>query len=115
MVPGRYAGVVAGSWRSGELPLAVVTVPSGYLAGGRSGVFVDEGGFRHLGALDGVEGRQGSLLGPPGYQGLVMDFNVPDPTPDSCGDEPFHWVDEMGGSQGAGPARMSGSGSSPPE
>ena len=137
VVPGRYAGVVGGSSRSGELPLAVVTVPSGYLAGGASGVFVDEGGFRHLDlwtvskvvrdpcsgpvytdpgptvqeladaltALPVWESTKPKPVTVGGYQGLVMDFNVPDPTPDGCGDEPYHWVDEMGGTQGLGPGK----------
>jgi len=136
-VVGRYAGVVAGSSRSGELPLAVVMVPSGYLAGGASGVFVDEGGFRHLDlwtvskvVKDPCSGPVYTDPGPSvqdladalaalpvwkstkpkpvtvgGYSGLVMDFDVPDPTPDGCGDQPYHWVDDQGGSQGIGPGK----------
>jgi hypothetical protein len=137
VVPGRYAGEFPSTTRSGEGPLAVVTVPSGYLAGGASGVFVDEGGFRHLDlwtvskvvedpcsgpvytdpgpsvqdladaltALPVWESTEPKPVTVGGYQGLVMDFNVPDPTPDGCGDEPYHWVDEMGGSQGLGPGK----------
>ena len=40
-----------------------------------------------------------------GYNGLVMDFDVPDPTPSGCGDQPYHWVDDQGGSQGLGPGK----------
>jgi len=137
VVPGRYAGVVAGGSRSGELPLAVVMVPSGYLGGGAGGVFVDEGGFRHLdlwsvskvvedpcsgpvytdpgptvqdladalAALPVWESTKPKPVTVGGYQGLVMDFDVPDPTPSGCGDPLSHWVDEMGGTQGHGPGK----------
>lgn len=137
LVPGRYAGEFPSTTRSGEGPLAVVTVPSGYLADGASGVVVDEGGFRHLDLWTvskvvedpcsgpiytdpgpSVQNLADTLAALPvwksttptpvtvgGYQGLVMDFNVPDPTPDGCGDQPYHWVDDQGGSQGIGPGK----------
>jgi hypothetical protein len=40
-----------------------------------------------------------------GYDGLVMDFDVPDPVPDRCPAEPYHWVDDVGGTQGVGPGK----------
>jgi hypothetical protein len=36
-----------------------------------------------------------------GYDGLVMDLNVPDPIPSSCGD-PYLWRDDAGGNQAIG-------------
>ena len=40
-----------------------------------------------------------------GYAGWVMDFDVPDPMPASCGDAPEHWIDDVGGSQAVGPGK----------
>ena len=35
----------------------------------------------------------------------LKNIDVTDPTPSGCGDQPYHWVDEMGGSQGLGPGK----------
>jgi hypothetical protein len=40
-----------------------------------------------------------------GYHGVVMDFDVPDPVPDGCPAEPYHWADDAGGTQGVGPGK----------
>jgi hypothetical protein len=40
-----------------------------------------------------------------GYDGLVMDFDVPDPIPVRCGGMLYHWLDDIGGSQGLGPGK----------
>jgi hypothetical protein len=137
ITPGRYAAEFPRAARPDELPLALITVPSGYLTSGPSGVFVDEGGFRHidlwtvsevvedpcsgpvyvdpgpsvqdladaLAALPVWESTKPKPVTVGGYDGLVMDFDVPDPVPARCGDEPYHWVDDGGGDQGVGPGK----------
>jgi hypothetical protein len=136
LVPGRYAGEFASTKRSGEGPLAVITIPAGYFAGDDASAVstADDSPFRHLDLWTVSKVVQDPCSGPVytdpgptvqnladalaalpvwkstkpkpvtvgGYQGLVMDFNVPDPTPSGCGDQPFHWVDDQGGSQGVG-------------
>jgi len=137
VAPGRYAGEFPGT--RGPGPLAVLTIPAGYVAGGASAVSVGDAvsPLRHLdlwtvskvvedpcsGPLytdpgPGVQDLADALAALPvwrsstpepvtvgGYDGLVMDFDVPDPTPSGCGDQPYHWVDDLGGSQGIGPGK----------
>jgi len=40
-----------------------------------------------------------------GYDGYVMDFDVPDPIPARCDGMLYHWRDDIGGSQGIGPGK----------
>jgi hypothetical protein len=43
-----------------------------------------------------------SESGAPLPEGVIL---MSDPTPSGCGDQPYHWVDDQGGSQGLGPGK----------
>ena len=55
-----------------------------------------------LGAMPMWESTRPGPVTVGGYDGLVMDLNVPDPIPPGCGAQPFHWRDDSGGSQVVG-------------